>query len=1018
MSPMDALQHKLEQLSAEREALMQTIEQNETDIETLQQQLDSSESLVETLKTEQTRLSNVLGDRESELEATGDKLAEREAMLTQVMSFLQGKKDEDEEEAGENTQVNVLESGRDFVKEFEEQLMLAERQRDELMAAVEQLTEALQVTQAELAQTQQTTGDKIDELETELTRVAPFEARAASLAEQVADLTAQREQLQAELAETKETNATLSSELEAKSAELSALREELAALDDNMRKAAHAGLSLSEMINQLKEQHASREAELLTEIKALRAQLDDYEARLERLRDLFPGGDGDGGDIIEQLQHRLEVALRQREEMENLLEELQSELEQKIAELEAVSKERDELSSKLAQAEALIAEIQEELSTANTEVDRLKELLGKAAQAMQLEGYEPGEDGEEPDFSQEGLDALIAELEARLQHIIKLEGAIEELNEQSKQLQAQLAAMEAAKQELMDELLGLRTDKQRLEHEMEVLQSKLLLGQEQIKMLELEVKSLKRIQKRNERTITQQKATIEQLRKLLAAYQDTGVSAPGGDYVNDPQIVKRFKEMEQEINSLLSEIDDLQNQLDKERDFFRKKFLKKWGQNTLECEGCSLEFSLTLRRHHCRMCGGVYCIQCCNDRVQTSASRRPVRVCHDCNEFLLKIEEEDTEKARLKEQAVLTYGDMHEVVIQKTVSSEPLGMEVAFDFEETEDGKELTAELIRVTPDGLAARSGVRTKDLIIRIGNRTVADMNSKADASSAMASNPLRLWVKSIATNSPDKGPKKQWIEDIKSRVRSNTTLSGQSPIGSPQLSRASPRNTRSPPSVYSTPLGQPNLSLPKLAQGRDSPSRLSTSTTVHANPKPPVKPMPRLSTTSEGDESTENGSADKTAAGAQSTNAITTPADDKPLKPVDKTVAKVTVDGQEKPKPKRLSQTQSELKAGDRKDSNPKVAVSTPSDKVQNPFAELHSTSTSADSSKAASKPSSPLKAKPGNPFAAPKAGSKSAPVSSTDLLPDVPKSEPGKAGTEQQTPSSDGGRKKRLPSDLFD
>jgi membrane-associated protease RseP (regulator of RpoE activity) len=608
---------------------------------------------------------------------------------------------------------------------------------------------------------------------------------------------------------------------------------------------------------------------------------------------------------------------------------------------------------------------------------------------MHLDGYDSGDEGAQPDFSQEGLEALIAELEARLQHIIKLEGVIEELTAQIRQLQLQLEASILANQELMDEVGSLQTSKTRLEHDLEVLQSKMLLLQENMKTLEMEIKSLKRIQKRNERTIQQQKATIDQLRKLLEAYQSTGVNTVGGDYVNDPSLVKRFKEMEQEINSLLSEIADLQAQLDKERDFFRKRFLKKWGENTTDCNGCGLEFSVMLRRHHCRLCGGVFCSQCCNDRVQTSASRRPVRVCHDCNEFLLKIEEEDQEKLRIKSEAVATYGELHEVVIEKSVSSEPLGMEVVFDFETTQDGKELTAELIRVAPDGLASRSGVRTKDIILRIGSAAVADMTSRADAAVAMATNPLRLWIKSQSSNLPTtEVSSKRWIEDIKRRVRSNTTLSGQSPIGSPILNRKSPMPA-SPPSVYSTPLGAPIPNITKALAGRDSPSRLAQSTTVHAS-KPPIKPMPRLSVSDEVEED-EDRSPKMTTSVAAAKSALKTETKQAESSPVDKT------------EPVGSAETK---------------AVTTP--KVQS-AAESAPSSPKRNGAKGKAKPGNPFatspkaKSKPINPFDEIKRGSKSAPTSSANLtlsnveLPSVPTTEPS-------APSKP--PKKRLPSDLFD
>jgi len=55
-----------------------------------------------------------------------------------------------------------------------------------------------------------------------------------------------------------------------------------------------------------------------------------------------------------------------------------------------------------------------------------------------------------------------------------------------------------------------------------------------------------------------------------------------------------------------------------------------------QCPSCSNAFSLTLRRHHCRLCGDVYCDACSNNRVELPLEgeeyRRAVRVCDLCLE--------------------------------------------------------------------------------------------------------------------------------------------------------------------------------------------------------------------------------------------------------------------------------------------------------------------------------------------------------------------------------------------------
>ena len=62
------------------------------------------------------------------------------------------------------------------------------------------------------------------------------------------------------------------------------------------------------------------------------------------------------------------------------------------------------------------------------------------------------------------------------------------------------------------------------------------------------------------------------------------------------------------------------------------------------CQNCAVEFTVLVRRHHCRACGKVVCATC-------SANKAPLRyrdyeaarVCDDCFEFLERGENEDAE---------------------------------------------------------------------------------------------------------------------------------------------------------------------------------------------------------------------------------------------------------------------------------------------------------------------------------------------------------------------------------------
>lgn len=54
------------------------------------------------------------------------------------------------------------------------------------------------------------------------------------------------------------------------------------------------------------------------------------------------------------------------------------------------------------------------------------------------------------------------------------------------------------------------------------------------------------------------------------------------------------------------------------------------------CSRCNAQFSLLLRRHHCRNCGNIVCDNCSKDRMAIGNidGGKPVRVCGPCKATL------------------------------------------------------------------------------------------------------------------------------------------------------------------------------------------------------------------------------------------------------------------------------------------------------------------------------------------------------------------------------------------------
>jgi len=59
---------------------------------------------------------------------------------------------------------------------------------------------------------------------------------------------------------------------------------------------------------------------------------------------------------------------------------------------------------------------------------------------------------------------------------------------------------------------------------------------------------------------------------------------------------------------------------------------KDWVEDTHihECKACSVPFGLLRRKHHCRVCGNVFCDECTSKRTSLRGARGQQRVCDPC----------------------------------------------------------------------------------------------------------------------------------------------------------------------------------------------------------------------------------------------------------------------------------------------------------------------------------------------------------------------------------------------------
>ncbi|KAJ9462755.1 Lateral signaling target protein 2 [Diplonema papillatum] len=62
----------------------------------------------------------------------------------------------------------------------------------------------------------------------------------------------------------------------------------------------------------------------------------------------------------------------------------------------------------------------------------------------------------------------------------------------------------------------------------------------------------------------------------------------------------------------------------------REKIMWQSDTATTNCNNCNRPFTLTLRRHHCRLCGFIFCHPCSSHTITVQGSLVPERVCDGC----------------------------------------------------------------------------------------------------------------------------------------------------------------------------------------------------------------------------------------------------------------------------------------------------------------------------------------------------------------------------------------------------
>ncbi|MBN3274717.1 FYCO1 protein, partial [Polyodon spathula] len=365
-------------------------------------------------------------------------------------------------------------------------------------------------------------------------------------------------------------------------------------------------------------------------------------------------------------------AWAKHETMTASLKDQLSVLKQYLEKLELENTETKEL---LQRANVEMAELGIQICTLTSEKEHAKEKWTRVSLQLQEQCEEAEKEINKLNASMaavrqenESLQEELKQSENLADAILDLQTKLEKTEKQAKSLQeTSKEEVFAVKFQMSSEVLSYQNKIKSVTEELENIKGQLKEHEEKMFDLEATASQLKVVnsdyskqldekaeQVKHSETLIQQNAEeLQSLKDHLARIQEELLVSQKQSKEYRDELDKTVAEKQKKQLELLAELDDLtrtkQNleerliELIKDKDAlwqksdaleFEQKLRaeERWlvDRETNHCLDCQSPFTWWLRRHHCRLCGRIFCYYCSNNFVMTKHSGKKERCCREC----------------------------------------------------------------------------------------------------------------------------------------------------------------------------------------------------------------------------------------------------------------------------------------------------------------------------------------------------------------------------------------------------
>eukprot|EP00040_Diaphanoeca_grandis_P034993 m.218919 g.218919 ORF g.218919 m.218919 type:complete len:1237 (+) comp33280_c0_seq1:267-3977(+) len=100
-----------------------------------------------------------------------------------------------------------------------------------------------------------------------------------------------------------------------------------------------------------------------------------------------------------------------------------------------------------------------------------------------------------------------------------------------------------------------------------------------------------------------------------------------------------FPELMSQMRQLELSYATAKDRLKKMLEWTKIQALRTWvsDRHVASCPACDKRFGFLQRKHHCRICGNVFCKMCTNYRIHTPGHKRAARSCASCHDYIMSM---------------------------------------------------------------------------------------------------------------------------------------------------------------------------------------------------------------------------------------------------------------------------------------------------------------------------------------------------------------------------------------------